>query len=79
MERLEPLSGSNAIWGSIKKIYPEAGVPDASLYHKVAVYMQIIDWFHHSSSKLWVQLEGCMNPADLCALLWTSPALRKGP
>lgn len=60
----------------LPKVRGGAGVPDASIYHKAAVLVRIVDWFHHSSSKLWVQLEKYLNEADLCALPWTPMAGR---
>lgn len=61
-----------------RSIGVRSGVPDAFIYHKAAIFTCILDWFHHSSSKLWVQLEGHMNPIDLWALPWNLPVFRKG-
>lgn len=56
---------------------PKAGVLDASLYDTAAVLTGIVDWFHHSSSKLWVHLESHLNSIELCALPWTLAVHRK--
>lgn len=42
---------------SLPKVRGGAGALDASLYYKAAILTRILDWFHHSSSKLWVQIK----------------------
>lgn len=61
-----------------QKLGGGAGIPDASLYHKAAVLTRMVDWFHHTASKLWVQIEGYLNPIELCALSWTPAIYHKG-
>lgn len=78
---------SSFIWGATRprikyetlallKTEEAARASDTSLYHKAAVLIRIVDWFHHTKSKTWVQLENHLNPIELCALLWTPAASR---
>lgn len=64
-------SHSQKIWGG-------AGASNASIYYRAVVLTRILDWFHYSSTKLWVQIESHLNLIDLCTLPWTPAEFLKG-
>lgn len=47
-----------------------AGLPDFECYYKAVIFSRVLDWFHHSVDKQWVQLEIGSSPLNPKAALW---------